>query len=197
MPENIPLHRFWPTCRLSPASAEMKKKRHFSYTRPRVTFLRPALFAGGGSRTALRGVVEKPGPGSERVPLVLHGHRIDLTLSSRRRRRIEGRSPSTRSRCAPALPRYGARARLLRMREEFRRGSNVSDERAFADRRGRYYVQGRRMRRRHFSLGGLFQQPLRGRKTRTASPLKLSERRRLPAEKRFSGDIPDFEMGFS
>ena len=31
------------------------------------------------------GVVEKPGHGSERVPLVLHGHRIDLTLSSRRR----------------------------------------------------------------------------------------------------------------
>ena len=38
-------------------------------------------------------------------PLVLRGHRIDLTLSSRRRRRIEGRS-----RCAPAVPRYGARA---------------------------------------------------------------------------------------
>ena len=76
----------------------------------------------------LEGVVEKPGPGSERVPLVLHGHRIDLTLSSRRRRRIEGRSPSTRSRCAPALPRYGARARLLGMREECRRGSNAIDE---------------------------------------------------------------------
>ena len=76
----------------------------------------------------LEGVVEKSGPGSERVPFVLHGHRIDFTLSSRRRRRIEGRSPSTRSRCAPALPRYGARARLLGMREECRRGSNASDE---------------------------------------------------------------------
>ena len=31
------------------------------------------------------GVVEKPGHGSERVPFVLHSHRIDLTLSSRRR----------------------------------------------------------------------------------------------------------------
>ena len=62
-------------------------------------------------KTDRGGVVEKPGTGSERVPLVLHGHRIDLTLSSRRRRCIEGRS-----RCAPALPRYGARARLLGMR---------------------------------------------------------------------------------
>ena len=79
-------------------------------------------------KPSLIGVVEKPGPGIERVPLLLHGHRIDLTLSSRRRRRIEGRSPSTRSRCAPALPRYGARARLLGMREECRRGSNASDE---------------------------------------------------------------------
>ena len=70
------------------------------------------------SHSPLEGVVEKSGPGSERVPFVLHGHRIDFTLSSRRRRRIEGRSPSTRSRCAPALPRYGARARLLGMREE-------------------------------------------------------------------------------
>ena len=58
----------------------------------------------------LIGVVEKPGPGSERVPLVLHGHRIDLTLSSRRRRRIEGRSPSTRSRC-PRLSLDTARER--------------------------------------------------------------------------------------
>ena len=31
------------------------------------------------------GAVEKPGHGSERVPFVLHSHRIDLTLSSRRR----------------------------------------------------------------------------------------------------------------
>ena len=36
-------------------------------------------------KTDRGGVVEKPGTGSERVPLVLHGHRIDLTLSSRRR----------------------------------------------------------------------------------------------------------------
>ena len=81
--------------------------------------------------------------------------------------------PSTRSRCPPALPRYGARARLLGMREEFRRGSNASDEcqirvrsedlfGATCSGRGRYYVQGRRMRRRHFSLEGLFQQPRRG-----------------------------------
>ena len=62
-------------------------------------------------------------PHRSRHTLVLHSHRIDLTLSSRRRRRIEGRSPSTRSRCAPALPRYGARARLLGMRVEFRRAS--------------------------------------------------------------------------
>ena len=37
-----------------------------------------------------------------------------------------------RSRCAPALPRYGARARLLGMREECRRGSNASEEDLFA-----------------------------------------------------------------
>ena len=36
-------------------------------------------------KTDRGGVVEKPGTGSERVPLVLHSHRIDLTLSSRRR----------------------------------------------------------------------------------------------------------------
>ena len=41
---------------------------------------RPLRVNSGGE-----GVVEKPGPGSERVPLVLHGHRIDFTLSSRRR----------------------------------------------------------------------------------------------------------------
>ena len=168
MPENIPLHRFWPTCRSSPASAGMKKNA-ISHTRGLGSHFCDPPFLQGEVREPPLGE-GKRGPGSERVPLVLHGHRIDLTLSSRRRRRIEGRSPSTRSRCAPALPRYGARARLLGMREEFRRGSNVSDERAFADRRGRYYVQGRRMRRRHFSLGGLFQQPLRGRKTRTAPP---------------------------
>ncbi len=36
-------------------------------------------------KPSLFGAVEKPGPGSERVPLVMHGRGIDLTLSSRRR----------------------------------------------------------------------------------------------------------------
>ena len=78
------------------------------------------------------GVVEKPGPGSERVPFVLHGHRIDFTLSSRRRSNATEKrafvSKGATFRCAPALPRYGARARLLGMREECRRWSNASDE---------------------------------------------------------------------
>ena len=36
--------------------------------------------------------------------------------------------------------------------------------------RGRYYVQGRRMRRRHFSLAGVFQQPLSRSSLTHASP---------------------------
>ena len=68
-----------------------------------------------------KGVVEIPGHGSERAPLVLHGHRIDLTLSSRLRRRIEGRSlsmrpgsPSIRRANAPTRDEGGMSSRVKR-----------------------------------------------------------------------------------
>ena len=41
--------------------------------------------------------------------------------------------------------------------------NRVRSEDLFADRRGRFYVPGRRMRRRHFPLAGVFQQPRRTR----------------------------------
>ena len=81
-------------------------------------------------KTDRGGVVEKPGTGSERVPLVLHGHRIDLTLSSRRR------SNATEKRAfvskgapdAPGSPSIRRASAPTRDEGECRRGSNASDE---------------------------------------------------------------------
>ena len=56
------------------------------------------------------GAVEKPGHGSERVPFVLHSHRIDLTLSSRRRSNATEKrafvSKGAPLRRAPDAPRF-------------------------------------------------------------------------------------------
>ena len=59
----------------------------------------------------LEGVVEKPGPGSERVPLVLYGHRIDFTLSSRRIGGVSKGAPLRRVSDAPRLSLDTARER--------------------------------------------------------------------------------------
>ncbi len=64
--------------------------------------------------------------------------------------------------------------------------SEVRSEDLFADRRGRYYAQGRRMRRRHFSLKGLFQQPRIGRVWRRNDGVREQAE---PEEERFSRPI--------
>ena len=94
-------------------------------------------------KTDRGGVVEKPGTGSERVPLVLHGHRIDLTLSSRRRSNatekrafvskacpepVEGGAPLRCAPDAPGSPSIRRASAPTRDEGECRRGSNASDE---------------------------------------------------------------------
>ena len=75
------------------------------------------------------GLLKNPVLGASAYPR-LACHRIDFTLSSHRRSNATEKgafvSKGATFRCAPVPPRYGARARLLGMREERHRGSNAS-----------------------------------------------------------------------